>query len=311
MLKILVVGAGGQLGKEVVLLLEKLQTSSNGTIISFSAFDREALDITNFEQVKTIFDNENPDCVINCAAYTAVDKAESDIENAYLINEHGAKNVAQACAGNGAKLIHISTDYVFNGKKDSPYVESDQTDPQSVYGLSKLKGEHAVQSVLSEHVILRISWVFGLHGNNFVKSILRLAGEREELRIVADQLGCPSSTVNVATVIQTIAQQICHPSFKVKNYGIYHYCDAPETTWFGLASAVVESANHVSTGGISKNLKVKNIIPIMTHEYPTPAKRPTNSRLDTNKVGQVFNIQQKQWRPQLDTMIQEIITNEI
>ena len=299
MKKILILGAGGQLGKELGELAINSNRNRNQEF-DVVAYDRKALDITDANAVLYAIQNDRPDCVINAAAYTAVDKAESDTENAFLINEVGARNIAEACLAENARLIHISTDYVFNGKKDSPYNESDEVDPQSVYGLSKYKGEQAVRDVLPNHIILRVSWVFGFHGNNFVKSILRLARERDELNIVADQLGCPTSTVNIANVILQMVPQICDESFKEKRFGTYHYCDAPETTWFGFASAIVEAARK------TEDLKVKQIIPIMTHEYPTPAKRPVNSRLDTSLIEKTFSIKRAEWRPELDALIQKL-----
>ncbi|MDH5259118.1 MAG: dTDP-4-dehydrorhamnose reductase, partial [Gammaproteobacteria bacterium] len=305
-------GAGGQLGKE----LSEMASVSGFNVV---ACDRQTLDITDANAALEKIKNELPDCVVNAAAYTAVDKAESDAENAYLINETGAKNIAEACQAASIPLIHISTDYVFNGQKDSPYNEKDTVDPQSVYGLSKYKGEQAVRETLDKHIILRVSWVFGLHGNNFVKSILRLASERDELNIVADQLGCPTSTVNIANVILQIVPQICDESFKQKNFGTYHYCDAPETTWFGFASAIVEAARAeaaraeaakaeaLSAEQSPFELKVKQIIPIMTHEYPTPAKRPVNSRLDTALIEKTFGVKRAEWRPELDKLIQKLI----
>ena len=290
MKKIIILGAGGQLGKELSLM---------ATDFDVSAYDRKQLDITNAKAVLDAVKNIQPDCVINAAAYTAVDKAESEAEQAFLVNETGAENIAQACAELSVPMIHVSTDYVFNGDKDSPYNENDPVDPQNVYGESKLKGELKVKEILPQHIILRVSWVFGLHGHNFVKAILRLASEREELRIVADQLGCPTSTVNIAKVILQMVPQICEPTFK--QFGVYHYCDAPETTWFGFASAIVEQAKKTQV------LKVKQIIPIMTHEYPTPAKRPVNSRMDTALIEKTFAIKPAQWRPELDKLIQELV----
>ncbi len=297
MIKLMILGAAGQLGQE----LKQLCALTDG--FDVVAYDRKALDITDAEAVSEAIKKEQPDCVVNAAAYTAVDKAESDAENAFLINETGVKNIAQACLAESVRLIHISTDYVFNGQKDSPYNEKDIADPQSVYGLSKFKGEEAVREILPKHIILRVSWVFGLHGHNFVKSILRLAGEHDELKIVADQLGNPTSTVNISKVILQITTEICAEKFKENRYGTYHYSDAPETTWFGFASAIVESAKAAG----AKGLKVEKILPIMTHEYPTPAKRPENSRLSTALIEKRFGVRPAEWRPELDILIQELV----
>jgi len=305
-MKMMILGAAGQLGKELCELAVDFDVA---------AYDRQALDITDENAVLIAIKKEQPDCVVNAAAYTAVDKAESDSQSAFLINEVGAKNIAQACQAVSTRLIHISTDYVFNGEKDSPYIEKDPVDPQSVYGLSKFNGEQAVRAILPQHIILRVSWVFGQHGNNFVKSILRLARERDVLKIVADQLGCPTSTVNIANVIFQFATKICGESFKEKRFGTYHYCDAPETTWFGFASAIVEAARIVEAENpevmLQKNapekIKVKQIIPIMTHEYPTAAKGPVNSRLDTAEIEKRFGVQRAEWRPELDLLIKELV----
>ena len=305
-MKMMILGAAGQLGKELCELAVDFDVA---------AYDRQALDITDANAVLLAIKKERPDCVVNAAAYTAVDKAESDSQSAFLINEVGAKNIAQACQVVSTRLIHISTDYVFNGEKDSPYNVKDPADPQSVYGMSKYNGEQAVRATLPQHIILRVSWVFGQHGNNFVKSILRLARERDELKIVADQLGCPTSTVNIANVIFQIASKICGEKFKEKRFGTYHYCDAPETTWFGFASAIVEAARIVEAENTEvmlqkkspEKIKVKQIIPIMTHEYPTTAKRPVNSRLDTAEIEKRFGIKRAEWRPELDLLIKKLI----
>lgn len=291
-MKILVTGAGGQLGQTFVELCNAI---SEGKTIEVCVCNRAALDISNYSEVLAKIKQEKPDYVVNAAAYTAVDKAESDQEAAYLVNHTGAENLAKACAESNVSLIHISTDYVFDGSKAEPYLETDLAKPTGIYGLSKFRGEEAVRTHLERHIILRVSWVFGVYGNNFVKTIQRLAREREELKIVEDQQGCPTSTENISKVILAIIDKMNSASFE--QYGTYHYCDEPESNWFEFANAIVdETRKH-------EELAVKEIKAIPSSEFPTPAARPMNSRLDCSKLKKIFNIDQHSWRLALGKMI--------
>jgi len=289
-MKLLITGAGGQLGQTFTQL-----AAENHEVI---ALDRNGLDITDEKAVAQKIADESPDFVISAAAYTAVDKAETEKELALAINQDGAKNLALACAQQNIPLIHLSTDYVFNGEKETAYIESDSSDPINYYGESKWRGEEAVRSALREHIILRVSWVFGFYNANFVKTMQRLAREREELKVVADQLGCPTSTENISKVLMQIVDQINQSGFD--QYGTYHYCDLPESNWFEFASAIINETRKYET------LAVKNILPITTEDFPTPAKRPRNSRMDCSRLKEVFDIDQYSWQVALEKLVKEL-----
>ena len=306
-MKILLVGANGQVGREIQDLCAK-----QGVVIE--AFTREQLDITNSKEIekKLALCVTKNTYLVNAAAYTAVDKAEDDAEQCYRVNRDALANLASFAKQYDIPLIHISTDYVFEGDKEEAYVETDTPGPTGVYGVSKLAGEIALQEILPQHIILRVSWVFGQYGKNFVKTILRLAGEQEKLRIVADQHGNPTGAAHIAEVILKIIQALDKQNHQwraevtIKSaasdssvWGIYHYCDSPSTTWFNFAQAIVETAK------CTKGLKVKEIQPIATSEFPTKAKRPMNSRLNCEKIRQVFGINQFAWRNELAAVIKK------
>jgi len=289
-MKILITGAGGQLGQT----LSKQTADLHETI----TLDRNALDITNLQDVEKVIAQTKPDYVINTAAYTAVDKAETETEQAFKINRDGPANLASVCAKFDIPLIHISTDYVFNGQKSTPYVETDEICPINVYGDSKWQGEEAVRAACDKHIILRVSWVFGFHGHNFVKTVQRLARELEEFKIVADQQGCPTATVHISQVILRIIDKLSDSDFS--DYGTYHYCDSPATNWCEFAKAITEETRSY------EDLAVKNILPNTTAGYPTPAARPQNSRMDCSKLQQVFGIEQYAWRDALKKLVKEL-----
>ena len=224
-MKLLIAGSKGQLGTELVRL---------GSGHDLLAVDYDELDITDHDAVLACFDSFHPDAVVNAAAYTAVDRAESDEAVAFAVNRDGPANLARACGRNGIPLIHVSTDYVFDGSKQDAYTESDPVAPLAVYGVSKLAGEEAVIAACPHHVILRTSWVFSAHGNNFVKTMLRLGAERDELGIVADQHGCPTSARELARGIYAVLATNPENNY----WGIYHFCQPEPTTWFGFAEAV-------------------------------------------------------------------------
>lgn len=256
---ILITGAGGQVGHELAIA---------DCAYRLIASSRQQLDITDAEQIKTVFSKHQPDIVINAAAYTQVDRAEQEQELAFAINRDGVAVLAKACKSAGIPLLHISTDYVFDGSKLGAYVEDDPVAPLGVYGESKAAGETVLREMLYEHIILRTSWVFSVTGNNFVKTMLRLGNERDEIAVVDDQIGCPTSARSIAEVLLQLAdrylqgQEVC--------WGTYHFCNGPNTTWFNFAEAIFEQAVGY------ENLK---LIPITTDDYPTLVRRPKNSAL--------------------------------
>ena len=289
-MKLLVTGANGQVGWEVVR-----QGAADYQIV---ALTRQELDITSAESVTRVIDEHQPAVVINAAAYTAVDKAEDDVDAAYAVNRDGVSRLARACQRAGIPLFHISTDYVFDGAKPTPYSEDDETNPQGVYGKSKLAGEEAVCRFHAEHIILRTSWVFGEHGNNFVKTILRLAKERDHLSVVADQYGAPTSAASIAACLL----QLCG-RFEEEGelpWGTYHFTGMPETTWHGFAEAIIGKGREM--GLIDHQVEVG---PITTAEYPTRAQRPVNSCLGMTKIWAKFNVMPGDWGEDLATMLIE------
>jgi len=288
-MKILVTGANGQVG---FCLQQELANGGH----DFLALPKSELDISNLPAVIAYCQDYRPNIIINAAAYTAVDKAESDQENAYKINRDGAANLASAANEIDAAIFHISTDYVFSGSENGFYKESDTTNPQGIYGKSKLDGELAVISANKKHIILRTAWVFGEHGNNFVKTMLRLGKTRDVLGVVADQYGGPTYAGDISKALVKIASQYeTNPNL---NWGVYHYSGAPHTNWFEFASAIFEKANEQCILN-NPNLKIN---PIATADYPTPAKRPANSKLDCNKIDEIFGIKPSAWSQALDNI---------
>lgn len=258
MINVLVTGANGMLGQDLCPILE----NSGYRVIKT---DVDTMDITNFEQVASVISKENPEIVIHCAAYTNVDKAEEDIETARLINAVGTENIAKVCGANDITMVYISTDYVFNGQKNSPYLPTDKTDPINNYGLTKFEGEQAVQKYCEKYYITRTSWLYGIHGKNFVETMLSLTN-KPELKVVDDQVGCPTWTVDLANGILTIINE-------KKPFGIYHVCGSGVTSWYGFAEEIF------SQSGLNVNLK-----PCTTDEFPRPAKRPEYSVMQNDKI---------------------------
>jgi dTDP-4-dehydrorhamnose reductase len=288
-MKILLIGSNGQVGWELARTLLPL-----GEVV---ALNREQADLTDLETLRQTVQTIRPNVIVNAAAYTAVDKAETERDLAFLINAQAVDVLAQEAKKWNALLIHYSTDYVFDGTKNAPYVENDATNPLNVYGESKLAGELAIQASGADYLILRTTWVFAARGNNFVKSILRLAAERDELNIVADQIGAPTWARLIAESTAHIlrqAQQEC--AAKTFESGIFNLTSASETSWHGFAEKIVELAQ----------LQNCAIHPIPTSKYPTPAKRPANSRLSTKKLTQRFGLTMPTWETTLKLCLEEL-----
>lgn len=260
MKRVLVTGANGQLGKSINQILP------NYPELKIVFTDVKELDITNPEEVNTFFENHAFDYCINCAAYTAVDKAEEEVDKAYLLNATAVKNLAEECQTSGVVLIHISTDFVFDGIKRTPYTEEDTPNPLSVYGKSKLKGEEHIKEICERHFIVRTSWLYSEYGKNFVKTMLRLAETRDEISVVNDQIGSPTYAGDLAEFILKIA------SSESIAYGIYHYSNFGEISWYDFAVEIFR-----------QHKKKVRVVPIPTSSYPTSAKRPPFSVLDLQK----------------------------
>ncbi|WP_318489706.1 dTDP-4-dehydrorhamnose reductase [Photobacterium leiognathi] len=292
-MKVLITGSNGQVGS---CLVKQLQTCANTEIL---AVDRSELDITSKSDVIKIVDGFKPNIIINAAAHTAVDKAEIEIDLSYAINRDGPLYLAKAADKIGAALLHISTDYVFAGDKEGIYSEIDAVDPQGVYGSSKLAGERVVIDACSRAIILRTAWVFGEEGHNFVKTMLRLAQQRDELGIVDDQFGGPTYAGDIAAALISIAKAIHKQgkSFDNSKYGIYHFSGLPHISWCGFAQMIFDKA--VEQNVLNKAPLVRGI---NTDDYPTPAKRPANSKLDTQKITEIFSIQASDWQKALKNL---------
>lgn len=276
---ILVTGVNGQLGYDVVKELNKRNIECKG-------LSRNDLDFTNKDDVLQYITKLTPSFVIHCGAYTAVDNAEDDIEMCAKTNYNGSKNIALACNTINAKMIYISTDYIFSGEGETPFYVDDIPSPLSVYGETKLAGERAIKGILTDYFIVRISWVFGSNGNNFIKTMLRLGKEKNELNVVADQIGSPTYTVDLAILLCDMINS--------KQYGVYHATNEGYCSWAEFAQAIMQKAN--------LNCKIN---PIKTSEYKTKACRPLNSRLDKSKLDTNFN-RLPQWENALDRFLQEI-----
>lgn len=292
--RILVTGATGQVGFELRRALAPLA--------DIAAVTRSEMNLTDSISVAAVLDRYQPDVIVNPAAYTAVDKAESEPDLARTVNAVAPGVMSEWAAAHQALIVHYSTDYVFEGGGNRPYLENDVVGPQSVYGATKLDGEEAVRSATSRHLILRTSWVVGAHGSNFLKTILRLARERSQLRIVSDQFGAPTSAALIADVTaQLIARYFARR--EQFEFGTYHLTAAGETNWCEYARHVVALAE---AGGIELKLRAADIQAIATHEYPLPAKRPGNSRLDCSKLTTTFGICLPDWRKGVDYVFEQL-----
>ncbi len=287
--RILLLGSTGQVGQELLKTLSTL-----GEVITLT---RQELDLTNSDQIAETIASWQPKIIINASAYTAVDKAESESELAMAINAVAPKIIAQAAQVLSATLVHISTDYVFNGKNHTPYIEEDEPDPIGVYGKSKLLGELGVKENCDRHIILRTAWVYGARGHgNFVKTMLRLGAEKEELRIVADQIGTPTWSYDIANAI---ANLLNFPENQIP-WGTYHFTNSGVASWYDFAVAIFEEGHKLNFP-----LKIKTVLPITTAEYPTPAQRPAYSVLSKAKFRKTLGVYPPYWRDSLKKMLEE------
>lgn len=295
--RILLFGRNGQVGTELAKALK--------TLGDVTALDRTQADFSQPASLRDIVAAHGPDIIVNAAAYTAVDRAETEATLAQAVNADSPGALAQAAREIDALLVHYSTDYVFNGLKQSPYVEDDTTDPQGVYGRSKCDGEEAVRASGARHLILRTSWVYAAHGNNFVRTMLRLARERETLRVVADQIGAPTGAATIAEVtVQCLARLADGTVDPMTASGTYHLTASGATSWHGLASAVVEQAR--TTLGADA-LTVRDVQPITAAEYPLPAARPANSRLCCDKLQDRFGLRMPAWQDEVTHVVQQLL----
>jgi dTDP-4-dehydrorhamnose reductase len=287
---VLITGANGQLGWELGRRAEKKDRTAR-------AFVRTDLNITDADAVARTIESLFPKVVINAAAYTAVDKAETEPTAAFSVNRDGPANLAAVCAAHNIPLIHISTDYVFDGTNPDAYGEEDPVAPLGVYGASKLAGEDAIRDSQVDHIILRTAWVYGVHGHNFVKTMLRLAEKQDALRIVEDQFGCPTFAGDLANAILEISDHLINGDVPASGLGTFHCTGNGRTTWCDFAHKIFELAG--PTIG-----RVPTVDGITTAEYPTPAQRPANSVLDCSKLSRTYGITLRPWQSALAEMLQ-------
>jgi len=302
-MKILITGSNGQLGQELLHGVWKREKSLEGAGLKLIGLSRSELDISSATQTENAVSKFGPSLVINAAAYTAVDQAETERKAAFAVNRDGPANLARSCARAKIPLIHISTDFVFDGNRKSPYPETAPISPLGAYGESKAAGEEAVRAELTEHIILRTSWLYGAYGGNFVKTMLRLGKERDILRIVSDQYGCPTSSTDLAEATLLIAKHIRN-SGKAR-WGTYHFCGRGITSWHGFAEKIFEFARKYGEN------RIPRVQPIPTAEYPTPAIRPAFSAMDCGQIQKHFGIKNRAWEKSLENVICRIYSGEM
>jgi len=288
-MQVLIFGGDGQVGRE----FRRLDGHNGHKVVALARGDA---DVTRPDEVTNAVRGCAPDVVVNAAAYTAVDRAERERDQAYLVNRDGARNIARTCAAQSLPVVQISTDYVFDGRKTCAYVEDDPVAPLGVYGESKEAGERAVRDSLARHVIIRTSWVFSAHGHNFVNTMLRLAGEREELAVVGDQVGCPTPAADLAAAVLN-----CLTSLSDGRWGTYHFCGAGRTTWYGFAKEIFDLRRR------GTDLPGPRLRAISTAEYPLPAPRPANSELDCSRFAAAFGISPQHWSHGLAQVLGELL----
>ena len=294
-MKMLITGAHGQLGREIIDV-----TQSKGCPVQAPAEDD--LDITDLDKVDHVITDLKPDLVINTAAYTQVDQAETDEDLAFKVNKTGCTNLARICAKNKIPLVHISTDYVFDGQKGTPYVETDPISPMGVYGRSKAEGEAEIRSILKEHIILRTSWLYGFHGQNFVKTMLNLATGKNKIRVVADQYGSPTNAADLARTILTVAEQLQRGSGS--DWGTYHYCGQGIISWYTFAEKIMDFAR------LNPGVRPPRVEPVETADYPTRAARPPYSALDCRRIHKHFKISPQPWQKSLEKTIRKLLNTQ-
>lgn len=292
--RILLIGKNGQVGWELQSTLAAL-----GEV---QAIDRQSMDLTNPDSIRSVIRDWRPDVLVNAAAYTAVDKAESEVDMAMAINGSAPGIMAEEMRRLGGALVHYSTDYVFDGVKTRPYVEDDAVNPLGVYGVSKLAGERAIQAVGVPHLIFRTSWVYGARGKNFLLTMLRLSKERDELRVVADQIGAPTWSRMIAEMTGQVLACCAAPNgLPISEVsGTYHLTGSGSTSWFGFTQAILEN---VAQRG---HFTLPRLVPITTRDYPTPAQRPANSQLSNAKLANVFGLVSPRWDSQLHLCMREL-----
>lgn len=292
--KILLIGSQGQVGTELSKILPEI-----GEVV---CTNRTNLDLTNPEKLRDLIENIKPNLIVNASAYTAVDKAESEAELAYQINATAPQIMAEEAEKLNAILLHISTDYVFDGQKNTPYLETDQTNPLGIYGKSKLAGEEQIKTTNARFIILRTAWVYGIFGKgNFAKTMLRLGAEREQLKVVMDQVGCPTSAEDIALAISKIIPQILDTKDLAE---IYHFTNLGVCSWYDFAINIFRQAKQ-----LNYPLKIQEVLPITTAEYPTPAKRPAYSVLSTRKLSNDFNFYPNYWQESLEKTLINLLNN--
>ena len=287
--KILVIGCAGQ----VASCLKEISDDT------WEFIGRPDFDVRDRNLLTNIIEEKKPRLIINCAAYTAVDKAEHEIKEAFDINSEAVKNIALECKTNNILLIHVSTDYVFDGKKIDSYNEEDETNPLSIYGKSKLAGEEHIRTILKEYIILRTSWVFSHYSTNFVKTMVGLTKKRVPIKVIDDQIGCPTAAINLARVIKQMSDKILNSEKNIK-YGTYNYCDKPSVSWYQFADSIFKSLER-------HGYSYPDAAPISTKEYNSPTARPQKSILDCSLISRSFGIKQYDWSIELENYIKKLI----
>jgi len=286
---ILIFGARGQVGRELMALAAARKIAAVG-------LSRSEASIADNYTVRSAIDTQRPAVVVNAAGYTAVDRAERDAESATVANVTGPAILAAACADAGVPLIHLSSAYVFDGLKKTPYVETDRVNPLGVHGRTKAEGEAKIREAAKRHVILRSSWIYGVYGRNFLRTILRLAGERDELKMVADQFGCPTASIDLAEAILVVVRKLAD---KPNTSGTFHFAGSGRATWLGFAEEIVRRQT-IFTGRTPK------VTAISTAEYPSAAKRPTNCELDSSKFATTFGYKARPWQERVAEVVAQL-----